>query len=120
MHDDVIQYSYRSPLFAHVICSTLQDRLELPSRLSVSAADCILSITEALTKKTKVASNKPKSLNSNTSHAISLVSTAIKEKKVKPSESSEVFSIEMAHLLWKQIEVLITLLQRLLSVCSIH
>lgn len=95
--------------------STLQDRLELPSRLSVSAADCILSITEALTKKTKVASNKPKSLNSNTSHAISLVSTAIKEKKVKPSESSEVFSIEMAHLLWKQIEVLITLLQRLLS-----
>ncbi|KAJ6921903.1 hypothetical protein NC652_015761 [Populus alba x Populus x berolinensis] len=105
----------RSPLFAHVICSTLQDRLELPSRLSVSAADCILSITEALTKKTKVASNKPKSLNSNTSHAISLVSTAIKEKKVKPSESSEVFSIEMAHLLWKQIEVLITLLQRLLA-----
>ncbi|XP_073266073.1 uncharacterized protein [Populus alba] len=95
--------------------STLQDRLELPSRLSVSAADCILSITEALTKKTKVASNKPKSLNSNTSHAISLVSTAIKEKKVKPSESSEVFSIEMAHLLWKQIEVLITLLQRLLA-----
>lgn len=95
--------------------STLQDRLELPSRLSVSAADCILSITEALTKKIKVASNKPKSLNSNTSHAISLVSTAIKEKKVKPSESSEVFSIEMAHLLWKQIEVLITLLQRLLA-----
>jgi hypothetical protein len=39
---------------------------------------------------------------------------------VKPSESSEVFSIEMAHLLWKQIEVLITLLQRLLAVCSIH
>lgn len=105
------------PRLVCIVCkgSTLQDRLELPSRLSVSAADCILSITEALTKKTKVASNKPKSLNSNTSHAISLVSTAIKEKKVKPSESSEVFSIEMAHLLWKQIEVLITLLQRLLA-----
>ncbi|XP_011020335.1 PREDICTED: uncharacterized protein LOC105122745 isoform X2 [Populus euphratica] len=105
------------PRLVCIVCkgSTLQDRLELPSRLSVSAADCILSITEALTKKTKVASNKPKSLNSNASHPISLVSTAIKEKKVKPSESSEVFSIEMAHLLWKQIEVLITLLQRLLA-----
>uniref|UniRef100_A0A6N2JZZ3 Uncharacterized protein n=1 Tax=Salix viminalis TaxID=40686 RepID=A0A6N2JZZ3_SALVM len=95
--------------------STLQGGLELPSRLSVSAADCILSMTEALTKKTKVASNKLKSSTSNTSHAISLVSTGIKEKKVKPSESSEGFNIEMAYLLWKHIEALITLLQSLLA-----
>lgn len=95
--------------------STLQGGLELPSRLSVSAADCILSMTEALTKKTKVASNKPKPSTSNTSHAISLVSTGIKEKKVKPSESSEGFNIEMAYLLWKHIEALITLLQSLLA-----
>ena len=98
----------------------MQDGLELPSRLSVSAADCILSLTEALTKKTKVARNKPKSSTSNTSHAISLVSTGIKEKKVKPSESSEGFNIEMAYLLWKHLEALITLLQSLLAVCSIH
>ncbi|KAF2307855.1 hypothetical protein GH714_032638 [Hevea brasiliensis] len=36
-----------------VLCSTLQDGFELPSRLSMSAADCILSISEALTKKNK-------------------------------------------------------------------
>ncbi|CAK7342514.1 unnamed protein product [Dovyalis caffra] len=104
----------------HLVCivcngSTLKDGIELPSRLSVSAADCILSITEALTKKTKVASNKPKLLNSNASHTISLAPAASKEKKVKPSESSEVFNIEMAYLLWKQMEGIITLLQRLFA-----
>lgn len=32
--------------------STLQDKFELPSRLSVAAADCLLTLTEGLTKKT--------------------------------------------------------------------
>ncbi|XP_028059848.1 uncharacterized protein LOC114263496 isoform X4 [Camellia sinensis] len=32
-------------------CSTLQGGFELPTRLSVAAADCILALTEALTKK---------------------------------------------------------------------
>lgn len=110
--------------FSHFVpfdCSTLQDGFELPSRLSVSAADCILSITEALTQKTKVPSIKPKSSNSNASdQPLTVLPAAIAEKKVKPScKSSEVLNIEKAFLLWNQIEELITLLQRLLAVCSL-
>lgn len=86
----------------------------------MSAADCILTVSEALTKKTKVVSNKSKSLDTNASRPVSLVLPTIKEKKVKQtSDSSEVLNIEMAYLLWNQIEELTTLLQRLLAVCFI-
>ncbi|XP_057999878.1 uncharacterized protein LOC110663402 isoform X2 [Hevea brasiliensis] len=83
----------------------------------MSAADCILSISEALTKKNKVLSKNQKLLNSNASNQpISLVSAAIGEKKEKPSrELSEDSNFDMAYLLWKRIQELATLLQRLLA-----
>ncbi|KAJ4844132.1 hypothetical protein Tsubulata_045822 [Turnera subulata] len=102
-----------------IVCdgSTLKDGFELPSRLSLSAADCILSISVALTKATKVPSNNPKSLNSNVSGSpISLSTTAKAEKKVKSSsQSSKPLNIEMAYLLWNQMEDLKNMLQKLLA-----
>ncbi|XP_030518684.2 uncharacterized protein LOC115732156 [Rhodamnia argentea] len=38
--------------------SSLQDGYELPSRLSISAADCFLALTEALTRKDEIVSNQ--------------------------------------------------------------
>ncbi|XP_037491270.1 uncharacterized protein LOC105645187 isoform X2 [Jatropha curcas] len=107
------------PCLSHLVCrgSTLQDGFELPSRLSVSAADCILAITEALTKKNKVSSNNPKLLNSDALHRpISLVPAVSREKKAKPAhKSSEESTFDMAYLLWDLIGELITLTQRLLA-----
>ncbi|EEF35634.1 conserved hypothetical protein [Ricinus communis] len=101
------------PCLLQIVCkgSILQDGFELPSRLSVSAADCILAISEALTKK-------PKALNSNASdRPISLKPTSMGERKVKPtSKSLDDSNFDMAFLLWDLIKELITLVQRLLAV----
>ncbi|XP_048236035.1 uncharacterized protein LOC8278946 isoform X2 [Ricinus communis] len=100
------------PCLLQIVCkgSILQDGFELPSRLSVSAADCILAISEALTKK-------PKALNSNASdRPISLKPTSMGERKVKPtSKSLDDSNFDMAFLLWDLIKELITLVQRLLA-----
>ncbi|XP_065855835.1 uncharacterized protein [Euphorbia lathyris] len=102
------------PKLSRIVCegSTLQEGFELPSRLSVSAADCIISISEALTKKAEVLSRKPKSLESNSlNKSISPFHAAVGEQKVKPACTS----LDGSNLLWNLIEELATLTQRLFA-----
>ncbi|XP_059462765.1 uncharacterized protein LOC132191689 isoform X2 [Corylus avellana] len=97
-----------------IVCkgSTFQDGFELPSRLAVSAADCFLALTEALTKK--VLSNKPTLNSSALNRVITLVPAS--DKKAKPaSKSLEVSNMEMEYLFWDHLEELINLVQRLLA-----
>ncbi|KAB1222327.1 hypothetical protein CJ030_MR2G002032 [Morella rubra] len=94
--------------------STLQGGFELPSRLAVSAADCILALTEALTKK--VPSKSQTSKSSALNRPITLMPASSGVNKTKPvSKSSEVPNLEMDSLLWDHLEQLINLLQRLLA-----
>ncbi|XP_043816177.1 uncharacterized protein LOC110622515 isoform X3 [Manihot esculenta] len=93
-----------------------KDGFELPSRLSISAADCILSISEALTKKNKVLSKNRKLLNSNASDPpISPVPAVTGEKSAKTSSEFSDSNFDMAYLLWERIQELTTLMQRLLA-----
>lgn len=94
----------------------MQDGFELPSRLSVSAADCILSITEALLKKPKVSSQMKQTSNLKAVDQ-SIASIAFpKDKKVK--QSPQPSSLEGESLLWNHLQDLITLVQSLLAVCT--
>ncbi|CAL5352111.1 unnamed protein product [Camellia sinensis] len=92
---------------------------ELPTRLSVAAADCILALTEALTKKDLVSDgsdDRLKPSNPNLSFLpITLAPAAFVEKKVKPtSRSPDVLNnMEMKLLLWDHLDELIILVQRL-------
>ncbi|KAM1482947.1 hypothetical protein TB2_034461 [Malus domestica] len=107
------------PPLLHVVRkgSTLQDGYELPSRLAVSAADCFLALSEALTKKAKIPSNRPKLSDSNaTKRPVTLVSSDSGKKKSKPASESLVASnMEMENVLWDHLEELIRLLQKLLA-----
>ncbi|XP_010257323.1 PREDICTED: uncharacterized protein LOC104597470 isoform X2 [Nelumbo nucifera] len=104
-----------------IICSgsTLQNGFELPTRLSVAAADCTLLLTEALIKKTpssEVSSSRTKPSDPNAANwQISLVPTASSDKRVmstsKFSQASE--SMEMEFLLWNHFDELIILVQKL-------
>ncbi|KAI7990306.1 hypothetical protein LOK49_LG12G02906 [Camellia lanceoleosa] len=104
-----------------IVCigSTLQGGFELPTRLSVAAADCILALTEALTKKDLVSDgsdDRLKPSNPNLSFLpITLAPAAFVEKKVKPtSRSPDVLNnMEMKLLLWDHLDELIILVQRL-------
>ncbi|XVF56100.1 hypothetical protein PTKIN_Ptkin06aG0089800 [Pterospermum kingtungense] len=97
--------------------SVLQGKFELPSRLSVAAADCLLALTEGLTRKHDILSNKPKSLNSGESTLpVSLSASSTDEKKIKAAhKSSEVLKMGMEHLLWDYLQDIIYLVQRLLA-----
>ncbi|KAM7263746.1 hypothetical protein ACFE04_001429 [Oxalis oulophora] len=97
--------------------STLQDGFELPSRLSVSAADCLLALTEALTKESEVSSSKAKPSNSNsTSRVVTLKADHISDKKSKQScKSFEISDMAMEDILWDQLDELIILAQKLLA-----
>ncbi|KAJ8769650.1 hypothetical protein K2173_005253 [Erythroxylum novogranatense] len=109
----------RIPHLSCIVCkgSSLQNGFELPSRLSVAAADCILAVSEALTKQRRVASSGPKSLISTSSDwSRCRVSSNTEDKKVKlTTGTSEVSMSEMPCLLWKRIDDLITVVQRLLA-----
>ena len=101
----------------------MQDGFELPTRLSVAAADCILDLTKALTRKLPVSdasSRRQKSFNSDASNLpTTMAHAATSGKKVKSSSKSAEFSnkLEMELLLWDHIDKLIILVQRLLAVC---
>ncbi|KAG6694135.1 uncharacterized protein LOC122276108 isoform X3 [Carya illinoinensis] len=98
-----------------IVCkgSTLQGGFELPSRLAVSAADCLLALTEALTKK--VPSNRMTSNSSALNRPISLVPSSTHKKAQAVSKSSEVSNMDMEYLFWDHLEELINLTQRLLA-----
>ncbi|KAL5745748.1 hypothetical protein ACOSP7_026894 [Xanthoceras sorbifolium] len=107
------------PHLSYIVCkgSTMQDGFELPSRLSVSAADCFLSLTEALIKKPTVSSDRQNTSNLKAvDQPITSIASATCEKKVKPAqESSEHSSLEREFLLWNHLQDLISLVQRLLA-----
>lgn len=96
--------------------STLQDGFELPSRLGVSAADCFLSLSGALTKVAELQSKKSK-LNTRTKEkAITFVQSSTTDKKVKlDSKSSLLSKIERDYTVWHHLDDIICLVQRLLS-----
>lgn len=90
----------------------------------MAAADCILDLTKALTRKmsvSDVSSRRSKSFNSNASNLqTTIVQAAIGVTKVKPTSQSAEFSnkLEMEFVLWDHTDNLIILVQRLLAVCS--
>ncbi|KAA8517047.1 hypothetical protein F0562_017135 [Nyssa sinensis] len=104
-----------------ILCngSTFQGGFELPTRLSVAAADCIIAFTVALSKNDLAVNrsdNRPKSSTSNTSNLpITLVPATSSEKKVKTTCKSPNVSnnMEMKLLLWDHLDDLIVLVQRL-------
>lgn len=92
--------------------STLQDGYELPSRLAVSAANCFLSLSEALIRKAKVSSNKAKKRP--------VVSLDGGEKKAKPApETLDASNMELDYILWDHLEEVYGLVQKLVAVSSI-
>lgn len=98
----------------------MQDGFELPTRLSLSAADCTVAFTEALTRKaslSNVSNGRKKSSNlSATNQLITFVPTESKEKASRSSKVSE--DMEMEWLLWDHLAELIILVQKLQAVCS--
>ena len=57
-------YFRLSHFLSTYFCSALKDGFELPSHLAVSTADCLLVITEYLTKVIVVPKNRQKSSDS--------------------------------------------------------
>lgn len=100
-----------------IICdgSTVQDGFELPTRLSLSAADCTVAFTEALTRKASVSNvsngRKKSSDLSTTNQLITIVPTESKENASRSSKVSE--DMEMEWLLWDHLAELIILVQKL-------
>ncbi|KAK6945313.1 hypothetical protein RJ641_026415, partial [Dillenia turbinata] len=92
--------------------SILRDGFELPTRLSVAAADCILVLTEALSTvslPSNMPSIRPKSLNSNPSNQpVTLLPAAIGERK---SETSCKADVQL--LVWNYLDELVILVQKL-------
>lgn len=102
----------------------MQGEFELPTRLSVAAADLILSLTEALTRSDSVSNcsddkQKAAGIGERNRPVMLLPSTSTKKKVNKISKSSESTHMEMKLLLWDQLDHLIVLVERLTAVCSI-
>ncbi|MCL7036267.1 hypothetical protein MKW94_009830 [Papaver nudicaule] len=100
-----------------VVCSgsKLQDGFELPTRLSVAVADCILVLTEALiinasTSKRSPSADKAKILATSTT-------AASDEKQVKSISAlpQGIENVEMDFILWNHLDELINLVQKLLA-----
>ena len=120
MHCLFIRFSW-SYIRPFCFVSTLQDGYELPSRLAVSAADCFLALSEALIRKAKVLSNKPKLSNTKAQkRQVTLVALDSDDKKEKAaSESLDATNLEMEYILWNYLEEILGLVRKLLAVSSI-
>ncbi|KAJ0246734.1 ARM repeat superfamily protein [Hirschfeldia incana] len=94
--------------------SVLQDGYEVPSRLSVSAADCLLSITGALAKRNDAPATRPKPSTTITgSHQpVALIPS---EKKINQTSRPEDSTSETNFILWNHLEELMRLVQCLLA-----
>lgn len=88
----------------------------MPSRLGVSAADCFLTISGALTKAAKLQDKKSKFNTKAKDQAITYVQSPTIDKKVKSDSKSLLMSkFERDYTLWHHLDDLIFLVQRLLS-----
>lgn len=91
----------------------------MPSRLSVSAADCLLSITGALAKSNDASANRAKPSTTITgSHQPVALIPSISEKKIKQISRPEDATSETKCILWNHLEELMRLVQCLFAVCS--
>ncbi|KAL1209878.1 hypothetical protein V5N11_033951 [Cardamine amara subsp. amara] len=95
--------------------SILQDGYEVPSRLSVSAADCLLSITGALAKRDNTLANSPKPSAVTGSHQPVALIPNISEKKKKQSPLPENSNSEVNCILWNHLEESTLLVQCLFA-----
>ncbi|CAH8362130.1 unnamed protein product [Eruca vesicaria subsp. sativa] len=96
--------------------SILQDGYEVPSRLSVSAADCLLSVTGALAKSNDAPANRPKPSTTITgSHQPVALVSSISEKKIKKTSRPEDATSEKSCILWNHLEELMRLVQSLFA-----
>lgn len=101
----------------------MQGGFELPTRLSVAAADFVIALSVALTRKDMVSNIPDKKMKSSNISAPNLrntlVATAV-NKEVKPTiiPSELASDLEMKMQLWRLLDELIILMQRLLAVCS--
>lgn len=94
--------------FGMLFCSSLQDGYELPSRLSISAADCFLALTEALTRKDEIVSNQKTYVDS---------AAAVADQGTVRIPKME---LDSKNLLSHHLEELVNLVQLLLAVCLFH
>ncbi|KAG5386310.1 hypothetical protein IGI04_037780 [Brassica rapa subsp. trilocularis] len=96
--------------------SVLQDGYEVPSRLSVSAADCLLSVTGALARSNDASANRPKpSATITGSHQPVALIPNISEKKIKQTSRPEDAASETNCILWNHLEELMRLVQCLFA-----
>ncbi|KAK7244632.1 hypothetical protein RIF29_39457 [Crotalaria pallida] len=112
-HGDLLKVlSARLPDLAGIVCkgSTLQDGFELPSRLAVSAADCFLTLSGALTKLAEVQGKKPKLNTGGKARAVTSV-----QSPTVDSKSSLISKFERDYTLWHHLDELFCLVQRLLA-----
>ena len=113
-------------MFDHLICSIMRDGFELPTRLAVSAADFVLSLTVALTRKDPPSNgnNITKKLKSSFIGAKSQPSNSLHAATIDRNENairetSEVSSTpDLKMLLWNNLNELITLVKKLADVQS--
>lgn len=83
----------------------------------MSAADCLLSISGALTKVAELDGKKSRLNTRAKDQAIAFVQSPSVEKKVKMGSKSLLMSkFERDYILWNHLDHLICLVQRLLSV----
>ncbi|KAM6568437.1 hypothetical protein CsatB_016422 [Cannabis sativa] len=110
-----------SSCFSHILQviskgSALQDGFELPSRLGVAAADCLLVLTEYMTKVVTVPSNRQKSSDASApSQRVELLATGGDKKAIHSHKSLETSNKEVEHLLWDHLEEVLHLVQKLLA-----
>ncbi|PIA65155.1 hypothetical protein AQUCO_00100569v1 [Aquilegia coerulea] len=107
-----------------ILCrgSIVQSGYELPTRLAVAAADCILVLTEASTRSTNTSepSNvKTKSSETDTDTAkqpVALPFTACAKEKIKSTSAfvQKYKNMEVEVLLWDHLDELIILVERLM------
>lgn len=93
--------------------SSLLDGFELPSRLAVSAADCVLVLTESLTKVPTVPSNREKSSDLNAPNR--WVAALASSGDERENKLSDVSNKGIENLLWDRLEEVIHLVQKLLA-----
>ncbi|XP_013605625.1 uncharacterized protein LOC106415983 isoform X2 [Brassica napus] len=97
-------------------CTQRKDGYEVPSRLSVSAADCLLSVTGALAKSNDAPANRPKpSATITGSHQPVALIPNISEKKIKQTSRPEDATSETNCILWNHLEELMRLVQCLVA-----
>ena len=95
----------------------MQDGFELPSRLGVSAADCLLALSGALTKLAEVQGKKLKLNARAQDRAITFAQSPSVDKEVKmDSKSLSMAKTEGDYALWHHLDELIHLVQRLHAV----